>query len=41
VHTGDYSLVIGIASVSIIAVSFCVLVIDLLYPLLDPRVKAT
>jgi peptide/nickel transport system permease protein len=39
VHTGDYSLVIGIASVSIIAVSFCVLVIDLLYPLLDPRVK--
>ena len=39
VHTGDYSLVIGIASVSIIAVSVCVLVIDLIYPLLDPRVK--
>jgi len=39
VHTGDYSLVIGIASVSIIAVSVCVLVIDLLYPLIDPRVK--
>ena len=39
VHTGDYSLVIGIASVSIIAVSVCVLVIDLLYPLLDPRIK--
>jgi peptide/nickel transport system permease protein len=39
VHAGDYSLVIGIASVSIIAVSVCVLVIDLLYPLLDPRVK--
>jgi peptide/nickel transport system permease protein len=39
VHNGDYSLVIGIASVSIIAVSVCVLVIDLLYPLLDPRVK--
>ena len=30
VHTGDYSLVIGIASVSIIAVSVCVRVIDLL-----------
>jgi peptide/nickel transport system permease protein len=41
VHTGDYSLVIGIASVSIIAVSVCVLVIDLLYPLLDPRVKVS
>jgi peptide/nickel transport system permease protein len=41
VHTGDYSLVIGIASVSIIAVSVCVLLIDLLYPLLDPRVKVS
>ena len=41
VHTGDYSLVIGIAAVSIIAVSVCVLVIDLLYPLLDPRVKVS
>jgi peptide/nickel transport system permease protein len=41
VHTGDYSLVIGIASVSIIAVSVCVLVIDLVYPLLDPRVKVS
>jgi len=40
VHAGDYSLVLGIASVSIVAVSIAVLVIDLLYPLLDPRVKA-
>ena len=39
VHTGDYSLVLGIASVSILAVSVAVLIIDLLYPLLDPRVK--
>jgi peptide/nickel transport system permease protein len=39
VHAGDYSLVLGIASVSIVAVSFAVLLIDLLYPLLDPRVK--
>ncbi len=38
VHTGDYSLVIGIAAVSIIAVSAAVLLIDLLYPALDPRV---
>ena len=40
VHAGDYSMVLGIASVSIVAVSAAVLVIDLLYPLLDPRVKA-
>jgi peptide/nickel transport system permease protein len=39
VHAGDYSLVVGVASVSILAVSVAVLVIDLLYPLLDPRVK--
>jgi peptide/nickel transport system permease protein len=40
VHAGDYSLVLGIATVSIIAVAVAVLVIDLAYPLLDPRVKA-
>jgi peptide/nickel transport system permease protein len=40
VHAGDYSLVLGIASVSIVSVSVAVLAIDLLYPLLDPRVKA-
>src|SRR5690242_16817111 len=39
VHAGDYSLVVGIASVSILSVSVAVLIIDLLYPLLDPRVK--
>ncbi len=41
VHAGDYSLVLGLTSVSIVAVSLAVLLIDLLYPLLDPRVKAT
>ena len=40
VHAGDYSLVLGIATVSIIAVATSVLLIDLAYPLLDPRVKA-
>jgi peptide/nickel transport system permease protein len=40
VHAGDYSLVLGIASVSIVAVSVAVLLVDLLYPLLDPRVRA-
>jgi peptide/nickel transport system permease protein len=39
VHAGDYSLVLGLTSVSIVAVSFAVLLIDMLYPLLDPRVK--
>ena len=39
VHAGDYSLVLGLTSVSIVAVSAAVLAIDLLYPLLDPRVK--
>ena len=40
VHAGDYSLVLGITTVSILALSFAVLLIDLAYPLLDPRVKA-
>jgi peptide/nickel transport system permease protein len=39
VHAGDYSLVLGLTSVSIVAVSLSVLLIDMLYPLLDPRVK--
>ena len=39
VHAGDYSLVLGIATVSIIAVATSVMLIDLAYPLLDPRVK--
>jgi peptide/nickel transport system permease protein len=41
VHAGDYSLVLGLTSVSIVAVSAAVLLIDLLYPLLDPRVKVS
>ena len=36
VHAGDYSLVLGVTTVSIVAVSAAVLLIDLLYPLLDP-----
>ncbi len=39
VHAGDYSLVLGLTSVSIVAVSAAVLLIDMLYPILDPRVK--
>jgi peptide/nickel transport system permease protein len=39
VHAGDYSLVLGVTTVSSVAVSVAVLLIDLLYPLIDPRVK--
>ena len=41
VHAGDYSLVLGLTSVSIVAVSAAVLLIDVLYPFLDPRVKVS
>jgi peptide/nickel transport system permease protein len=41
VHSGDYSLVLGVTTVSIVAVSTAVLLLDLLYPLLDPRVKVS
>ena len=39
VYAGDYSLVLGVTTVSIIGVSFAVLLIDLIYPLVDPRVE--
>ena len=41
VHAGDYSLVLGVTTVSILGVSIAVLLIDLLYPLIDPRVTVT
>ena len=37
VYAGDYGLVLGVTTISIIGVSAAVLLIDLLYPLLDPR----
>ena len=40
VYAGDYSLVLGVTTISIIGVSAAVLIIDLVYPLLDPRVGA-
>ncbi|MET4068148.1 peptide/nickel transport system permease protein [Bradyrhizobium sp. S3.2.6] len=39
VYAGDYGLVLGVTTISIVGVSIGVLAIDLLYPLLDPRVK--
>jgi peptide/nickel transport system permease protein len=41
VYAGDYGLVLGVTTISILGVSVGVLVIDLLYPLLDPRVKVS
>jgi peptide/nickel transport system permease protein len=41
VYAGDYGLVLGVTTISVIGVSIGVLVIDLLYPLLDPRVKVS
>jgi peptide/nickel transport system permease protein len=41
VYSGDYSLVLGVTSISIIAVAGAVLLIDILYPVFDPRVKLT
>jgi peptide/nickel transport system permease protein len=40
VYAGDYGLVLGVTTISIIGVSAAVLIIDLVYPLLDPRVGA-
>lgn len=39
VNMGDYSLVLGVTAVSIIAVATAVFVVDIIYPLLDPRVR--
>jgi peptide/nickel transport system permease protein len=40
VESGDYSLVLGVTTVSIVTVSAAVFLIDLIYPLLDPRIQA-
>jgi peptide/nickel transport system permease protein len=39
VYAGDYGLVLGVTTVSIVGVSLAVFIIDLLYPLIDPRVQ--
>jgi len=40
VNYGDYSLVLAVSTVSITAVAFAIFIIDMLHPLLDPRVRA-
>ncbi len=39
--TGDYNLIMGITLLSIVAITTAILVIDLAYPLFDPRVRYT
>jgi peptide/nickel transport system permease protein len=39
VITGDYNLIMGITLLSIVAIATTILIIDLLYPLFDPRVR--
>jgi len=39
VYAGDYSLVLGVTAISVIAVSAAVFLIDILYPVFDPRVQ--
>jgi peptide/nickel transport system permease protein len=38
---GDYNLIMGIALFSIVGITTAILVVDLIYPLLDPRVRYT
>ena len=40
VNAGDYSTVLAVCTVSITAVAVAIFVVDLLHPLLDPRVRA-
>jgi peptide/nickel transport system permease protein len=37
--TGDYNLIMGITVFSIVAISTAILIIDLVYPLFDPRIR--
>ena len=37
--TGDYNLIMGITALSILAITTGILIIDLLYPLFDPRIR--
>jgi len=39
--TGDYNLIMGITALSIVVITTVILVVDLLYPLFDPRVRHT
>jgi peptide/nickel transport system permease protein len=36
---GDYNLIMGITIFSILAITTTVLLVDLIYPLFDPRIR--
>ena len=40
VNYGDYSTVMAVAAISVVAVASAIFIVDLLHPLLDPRVRA-
>lgn len=39
IYAGDYSLVLGVTTIAVVAVATAVFLIDIFYPLIDPRVK--
>ncbi|MBA7550914.1 Oligopeptide transport system permease protein OppB [subsurface metagenome] len=39
ITTSDYNLIMGITTISIVAITSGILIIDLLYPLFDPRIR--
>ena len=39
--SGDYNLIMGITVFSIVGITTAILILDLLYPLFDPRVRYT
>ncbi len=39
INAGDYSLVLGVTTIAILSVGFATFLIDVAYPLIDPRVK--
>lgn len=41
IGNGDYNLIMGITILSIVGISTAILVLDLIYPLFDPRVRYT
>jgi len=39
INSGDYNLIMGVTSLSVIGIAGATLIIDLLYPLFDPRIR--
>lgn len=39
INSGDYNLIMGIVSLSVIGIAGATLIIDLIYPLFDPRIR--